>query len=278
MDLTTFGVFTVPRLVGDEELGAAAALAERLGYGALWRGGSPNPARLEPALAATQRLVVATGIVNVWSTPPNVAAAEFAQLRERFGDRPLLGIGIGHRETIGEYKRPLAAMSEYLDGLDAAPQPVARDQRCIAALGPKMLDLAAERTLGTHPYFVPVAHTRAARERLGAGPLIAVSVACVVDEDRERGRAAARGYGEMYLRLSNYTNNLLRHGFTEEDIADGGSDRLIEAVIPHGSAEQIAAVAREHIEAGADHVCLQVVGHAGVPRQQWTELAGALGL
>ncbi|HEX5192433.1 MAG TPA: TIGR03620 family F420-dependent LLM class oxidoreductase [Solirubrobacteraceae bacterium] len=278
MDLHTFGVFTGARLVPDDVLAEAAALAEELGYGALWRGGSPSPSRLTPALEATDGLVVATGIVNVWSTPADVAAAEFAQLRERFGERPLLGVGIGHREATAEYQRPLTVMREYLDGLDAAPQPVAREQRCIAALGPKMLDLAAERTLGTHPYFVPVAHTRAARERLGAGPLIAVSVACVLDTDDERGRATARGYSELYLRLSNYANNLLRHGFTQDDIADGGSDRLIDAVVPHGSADQIAAVAREHVDAGADHVCLQVVGDSGVPRRQWTELAAALGL
>jgi probable F420-dependent oxidoreductase len=278
MDLTTFGAFTGPRLVEDDDLGEASALAEQLGYGALWRGGSPSPSRLTPALEATKRLVVATGIVNVWSTPPDVAAAEFAQLRERFADRVLLGVGIGHREATAEYKRPLAAMRDYLDGLDDAPQPVARDERCIAALGPKMLDLAAERTLGTHPYFVPAAHTRAARERLGSGPLIAVSVACVVDGDRERGRATARGYAEMYLTLSNYTNNLLRHGFTEADIADGGSDRLIDEIVPHGDAARVADAAREHIDAGADHVCLQVVGHNGVPRRQWTDLAAALGL
>jgi probable F420-dependent oxidoreductase len=278
MDLTTFGVFTGPRLVGDDVLGDAAALAEELGYGALWRGGSPSPARIAPALAASERLVVATGIVNVWSTPAEVAAAEFAQLRERFGERPLLGVGIGHREATAAYERPLAAMREYLDALDAAPAPVAREQRCIAALGPKMLDLAAERSLGTHPYFVGTAHTRAARERLGSGPLIAVSVACVVDADLERGRATARGYAESYLRLSNYTNNLLRQGFTEDDIAGGGSDRLIDEIVPHGSSEQIAAAAQAHIDAGADHVCLQVIGHTGVPRRQWTELAAALGL
>jgi probable F420-dependent oxidoreductase len=278
MDLTTFGVFTVPHLVADDDFGEAGALAEELGYGALWRGGSPNPARLAPALAATTRLIAATGIVNVWATPADVAAAEFTQLREQFGDRVLLGVGIGHRENTAEYKRPLAVMREYLDGLDAAPQPVPPDRRCIAALGPKMLDLAAERTLGTHPYFVPAAHTRAARERLGAGPLIAVSIACVVDDDVERGRASARGYAELYLTLTNYTNNLLRHGFTEDDIADGGSDRLIDTIIPHGSAEHVAAALREHVDAGADHVCLQVVGSTGVPRRQWTELAAALGV
>ena len=278
MELTRFGVFTGPRLVGDDELVEAAKLAEQLGYGALWRGGSPEPAKLGPVLAGTDRLVGATGIVNVWSTPPDVAAAQHHELVTTYPERFLLGIGIGHREATAEYRRPLGVMNEYLDALDAAETPVRKQQRCIAALGPKMLDLSRERSLGTHPYFVPVEHTRAARERLGQGPLIALSVACVVDTDEERGRASARNYAAMYLTLSNYTNNLLRYGFTEADIADGGSDRLIDAVIPHGSAEQIAQTVHEHLDAGADHVCLQVVEFQGVPREPWTELARALEL
>jgi probable F420-dependent oxidoreductase len=278
MELTRFGVFTGPRLVEDAELVEAAKLAEQLGFGALWRGGSPEPARLEPVLAATNRLVAATGIVNVWTTPPEVAAAQHAELVGAYPERFLLGIGIGHREATAEYKRPLAVMNEYLDALDAAPVPVPKEQRCIAALGPKMLDISRERTLGTHPYFSSVEHTRAARERLGQGPLIALSIACVLDTDEARGRASARNYASMYLRLSNYTNNLLRHGFTESDIADGGSDRLVDTLIPHGSPEHIAQAVHEHLEAGADHVCLQVVEFKGVPRDQWTELARALEL
>jgi probable F420-dependent oxidoreductase len=278
MELTRFGVFTGPRLVGDDELVEAAKLAEQLGFGALWRGGSPEPAKLGPVLAGTDRLVAATGIVNVWSTPPDVAAAQHHELTTAYPNRFLLGIGIGHREATAEYQRPLAVMNEYLDALDAAPQPVPKDQRCIAALGPKMLDLSRERTLGTHPYFSSLEHTRAARERLGPEPLIALSIACVVDTDDERGRASARNYAAMYLRLSNYTNNLLRHEFTEQDIADGGSDRLIDTLIPHGSPEHIAQAAHEHLDAGADHICLQVVEFQGVPRDQWTELARALEL
>ena len=153
MELTRFGVFTGPRLVGDDELVEAAKLAEQLGYGALWRGGSPEPAKLEPVLAGTDRLVAATGIVNVWSTPPDVAAAQHNELATAYPERFLLGIGIGHREATAEYRRPLAVMNEYLDALDAAPVPVPKEQRCIAALGPKMLDLSRERALGTHPYF-----------------------------------------------------------------------------------------------------------------------------
>jgi probable F420-dependent oxidoreductase len=142
MELTKFGVFTGPRLVVDDELVEAAKLAEQLGFGALWRGGSPEPAKLGPVLAGTDRLVAATGIVNVWSTPPDVAAAQHHELTTAYPDRFLLGIGIGHREATAEYQRPLAVMNEYLDALDAAPQPVPKDQRCIAALGPKMLDLS----------------------------------------------------------------------------------------------------------------------------------------
>jgi probable F420-dependent oxidoreductase len=278
MELTRFGVFTGPRLVVDDELVEAAKLAEQLGYGALWRGGSQEPTKLTPVLEGTDRLVAATGIVNVWSTPPDVAAAQHNELVTTYPERFLLGIGIGHREATAEYQRPLSVMNEYLDALDAASVPVPKEQRCIAALGPKMLDLSRDRTLGTHPYFVPVEHTRAARERLGQGPLIAPSLACVVDTDEERGRASARSYAAMYLTLSNYTNNLLRYGFTEADIANGGSDRLIDAVIPHGSAEHIAQSVHEHLDAGADHVCLQVVEFQGIPREPWTELARALEL
>src|ERR1700727_3045131 len=207
-----------------------------------------------------------------------VAAAQHPELVTAYPARFLLGIGIGRREGTAEYQRPLAVMNEYLDALDADPQPVPKDQRCIAALGPKMLDLSRERTLGTHPYFSSLEHTRAARERLGQGPLIALSIACVVDTDDERGRASARNYAAMYLTLSNYTNNLLRHEFTEQDIADGGSDRLIDSLIPHGSPEHIAQAVHEHLDAGADHVCLQVVEFQGVPRDQWSELARALEL
>ena len=139
-----------------------------------------------------------------------------------------------------------------------------------------MLELARERSAGAHTYFVPVEHTRSARERLGPGKLLAPELACVVETDPDRARAVARGYAELYLGLSNYTNNLLDFGYTEADIADGGSDRLIDAVVPHGSAEEIAEVVRAHLDAGADHVCLQPLGEEGVPRESWTALARVL--
>jgi probable F420-dependent oxidoreductase len=140
-----------------------------------------------------------------------------------------------------------------------------------------MLALSAERSVGAHTYFVPVEHTRAARHRLGERPLLAPELACALD-GREQGRAKARAYAQLYLRLRNYTKNLLDFGFSAEDIAEGGSDRLIDAVVPSGDAEQVADRARQHLAAGANHVCLQPVGVEGVPRSEWTALASALGI
>jgi len=139
-----------------------------------------------------------------------------------------------------------------------------------------MLDLAGERTAGTHPYFVPVEHTRWARQRLGPGKLVAPEMACVIDTDPVRAKTVARDYAKLYLGLRNYTQNLLRFGFSEADIAHDGSDRLIDAIIPQGSAGQVAEVVRAHLDAGADHVCLQPLGEEGIPRQSWTALAKAL--
>ena len=167
-------------------------------------------------------------------------------------------------------------MRSFLDGLDRAPGPLPADHRCLAALGPKMLELAAARSLGAHTYFVPVDHTRSARQLLGPTALIAPELACVVDSDPASAREKARGYASRYLALRNYTRNLLDFGFTERDFADGGSDLLIDSIIPHGTPEQIGAVANDHLEAGADHVCLQPVGVTGIPRAEWTALAEAL--
>jgi len=276
MHLGRIGVWTSLNRLGAERAAEAAALVEQLGYGALWLGGSPRLPSVRPLLAASETLTIATGIVNVWAYEPAALAAEHAQLTAEFPDRLLTGIGIGHRESTSEYARPLATMRGFLDGLDAAATPIPPAERCIAALGPKMLDLSASRTRGTHPYFVPVAHTRAARERLGPDALLAPEIACVVDTDAARARATARAYAQTYLGMSNYTSNLLRHGFEPADLADGGSDRLIDAVIPHGSAERVAAAVREHFDAGADHVCVQPLGGDGVPREAWTALAAAL--
>ncbi|MFZ0091748.1 MAG: TIGR03620 family F420-dependent LLM class oxidoreductase [Solirubrobacteraceae bacterium] len=277
MELGRFGVWTSYRSIGEEKAGEAARLIGDLGYGTFWLGGSPRLPSLAPLLAGGPKITVATGVVNVWQYEPADLASDYARLRSDHGDRLMVGIGIGHPEATSQYSSPLATMRTYLDGLDAADEPLPRGRRCLAALGPKMLDLCAARSHGTLTYFVPVDHTRAARGRLG-NALLAVELACVVDEDPGSARAQARPYAEMYLGLRNYTNNLLRHGFTDDDIAHGGSDRLIDAVIPHGTPDQIAAVAREHVSAGADHVCLQTIGTQGVPRSEWTALAAALEL
>jgi probable F420-dependent oxidoreductase len=278
MQLGEFGVWTSYRAIGEENAGEAAKLVEDLGFGTFWLGGSPQLPALRPLLEATDRLVVATGILNVWASEPERVAADFSELEARFPGRVLLGIGIGHPEATSHYRSPLAAMQAFLDGLDTAAAPVPRTRRCLAALGPKMLELSAERSLGTHTYFVPVEHTRAARELLGPSPLLAPELACVLDDDVETARAKARAYAKLYLGLRNYTNNLVNHGFDQADIADGGSDRLIDAIIPHGSADEITAAARQHLSAGADHVCLQAVGAEGIPRAEWTALASAVGI
>jgi probable F420-dependent oxidoreductase len=276
MDLGAIGVWTSYRQIGEEHAGEAARLVQDLGFGTFWLGGSPRLPSVRPLLEATDRLVVATGIVNVWSYEPAELAAEYAQLAQEFSDRLLVGIGIGHPEATSQYATPMAAMRGFLDGLDEADPPLSRDDRCLAALGPKMLELCRTRSRGAHTYFVSVEHTRAARAELGDVALLAPELACVVDRDPESARAKARRYAELYLGLRNYTSNLLRHGFTEDDIAQGGSDRLIDAVIPHGGPEDIAAVARAHLDAGADHVCLQPVGVRGIPSEEWAALAGAL--
>ncbi len=278
MELGRFGLWVSPRALRPHDGPASAALAQELGYGTYWLGGSPWLPSVRPLLEATDRLTIATGIVNVWQYEPEQLAAEYAELERDFPGRLLLGIGIGHPEATSDYTRPLRTMRSFLDGLDAAAPPVPVQRRCLAALGPSMLDLSATRSLGTHPYFTPVAHTRAARERVGPSALVAPELACVLDADSDRARATARVYASVYLGLRNYTRNLLHHGFSEADLADEGSDRLIDAIIPHGTAQQIAAAAREHIDAGADHVCLQTVGVGGVPHIQWTALAQALDL
>ena len=249
---------------------------EELGYGTLWLGVSPGPADVRPFLEPTRTLTIATGILNVWRHDPADVAAAHGRLNDEFGGRFLLGVGIGHPEITSEYRKPLATMRAFLDGLDDAERPVPRDERAVAALGPKMLDLAAERSLGAHPYFTPPEHTRFARERVGPGVLLAPEVTVVVEPDPETARELARAFAARYLALTNYSANLLRHGFTEDDLANGGSDRLIDAVIPHGSAEQVAEAVQAHFDAGADHVCLQPVGHGGVPLEDYRALARAL--
>jgi probable F420-dependent oxidoreductase len=249
---------------------------EALGYGTLWVGGSPSLQQVRPFLERSSTIAVATGILNVWMHEPGDVAAQRAELARDFRGRFVLGIGVGHPEATAEYQSPLAKMSAFFDGLDAAPDPVPKDERVAAALGPKMLDLAARRSLGTHTYFITPEHTRFARERIVADALVAPELAVVVEPDDETARIIAREYAALYLARSNYTNNLLRFGYTERDVADGGSDRLIDAVVPHGSAERVAEAVRAHLDAGADHVALQPLGHGGAPVADYEALAKAL--
>jgi probable F420-dependent oxidoreductase len=275
MELTRYGLW-IGNGVPEANHAEAATLAEKLGYGTLWLGGSPRLTKLRPMLEATGSLVLATGIVNVWHYEPADLAAEFTELEADFPGRVLLGLGIGHREVTQEYKGPLTKMREFLDGLASAEHPVPRERMVVAALGPKMLDLSFERTLGTHPYFSPPEHTRHARERLGPTALVAPEQAVVIDDDPATAEATARKYSKRYLSLSNYVNSCLRMGYTEADVADDGSDRLLNEIVPQGSAEQVAVSVRAHIDAGADHVCVQTLGDEAGRARAWSELAGVL--
>lgn len=253
---------------------------EALGFGAIWIGGSPpgDLALAESMLAATDHIAVSTGIVNVWSTPAAEVAASYHRIEAAYPGRFLLGIGVGHPEATSDYRRPYATIVDYLDALDAAEVPVAG--RVLAALGPKMLALSAERTVGSHPYLTTPEHTREARALLGDGALLAPEHKVVVDPDPGRARAIGRPVvAKPYLGLRNYTSNLLRLGWTEDDFADGGSDRLIDALVAHGDADAVAARLAEHVDAGADHVCAQVLTEGSAdPLPAMRALAEALHL
>jgi probable F420-dependent oxidoreductase len=247
---------------------------EALGYGTLWLGSSPSLDDARAYLEASEEITIATGILNIWQHDPADVARQHWSCAARTRAASCSASASGTRRRRATTRGPLTAMRKFFDGLDAGGVP--REEMVAAALGPKMLDLAAERSLGTHPYFTTPEHTRFARERVGPDALVAPELAVVVETDAERAREDARAYAATYLGLTNYTSNLLRFGFTEADIADGGSDRLIDAVIPHGSAEQIAEVVQAHFDAGADHVCLQPLGHGPAPVDDYRALAEVL--
>ena len=254
---------------------AAAAIAddvrviEGMGYGALWipEGGGSNDVltSLSWLLGASDRLTVVSGIANITARAPEVLARGAAFLRESSHDRVVLGIGVGHEYTTDrrglEWDRPLARMRAYLDGMDEAAEERLPAPRMLAALGDGMLRLAAERALGAHTYFVPVAHTARAREVLGADPVLAVELGVVLTEDVALARAAAREWAVHYLELPNYANNWRRLGFDDTDIAGAGSDGLLDAAFAWGP-DAIVERVRAHRAAGADHVCIQVIGSA----------------
>jgi probable F420-dependent oxidoreductase len=277
MNFGDHGVWTSYRRIGEENAAEAVGAAEAAGFGTFWLGGSPRLEQVRPLLEGSEKLLIGTSIVNIWGYDPADLAREFQALEADFPGRLCVGIGVGHPEATSDYKRPFTAIEKFLDGIDAAPEPIPTDRRIIAALAPKMLAMSARRSLGTIPYFSSVDHTRWARETIGPDADLITELACVLDEDVERARATAREYASLYLGLRNYTNALLEHGFEQADIEDGGSDRLIDHVVPHGSAADIVAAAQAHRDAGADQVCFQPLGGEGIPTADWQALAAALG-
>ncbi|MEV4515670.1 LLM class F420-dependent oxidoreductase [Dactylosporangium sp. NPDC049525] len=252
--LGTVGVWRGVRLVDP----AMARTIEGLGYGTIWQGSSPG-SDLRPAealLDGTDTITVATGIVNIWASDPAELADSYHRIQARHPGRLLLGIGSGHREANAARTRPVEAMARYLDVLDERGVPAG--DRVLSALGPRMLALAAQRSAGTHPYLTVPAQTREARAALGPDALVAPEQTVVLDTDADTARRSARAFLAVYLNLVNYTGNMLRAGFTAEDIAGGGSDALVDRLVAHGDATVLAAAVRAHLDAGADHVCVQV--------------------
>jgi probable F420-dependent oxidoreductase len=229
----------------------------------MWVGASPaaDLRDAEVLLASTSSAAVGTSIVNMWNANAAEVAESYHRLEAEHPGRFLLGVGIGHRERVGEYKAPYETIVGYLDALDEGKVPAER--RALAALGPRALKLAAARTAGALPYLTTPDHTREARAVMGPGALLAPEQKVVLEIDDEIARSVARDYLASYLQLSNYTNNLRRLGYTDEDFADGGSDRLVDALVLHGTAVEIAEGLNAHFEAGADHVAIQQIGREG---------------
>jgi probable F420-dependent oxidoreductase len=281
------GIWSSTLRYGDEaEAADAAAELEALGYTAMWIpdiGGDVFSA-VDRLLRVTSTVTVATGILNLWMHTAAETAERHAELSVEHDHRFLVGIGVSHAPLIdsvkaaGTYERPLTKVREFLDGLDAAPIPLPIGDRVLAALGPKMLELAGTRAAGTHPYLVTPEHTAAARAALGAGPIVASEQGAVLVSDPVNARAVARSHLAGYLGLPNYTNNWKRLGFTDDDLAGGGSDRLVDALVVWGDEEAVAARVRDHRDAGADHVCIQVLtaDPRAFPREEWRRLAPAL--
>ena len=256
IDLGEFGIFrraaeTTPEIAQE---------VERLGFGALWLGGSPTGdlRSIEKLLDATNSIPIATGIVNMWLDDASTVADSYHRVSERHRGRFLLGVGIGHPEATSEYRHPVATILDYLSQLDAAGVP--KENLVLAALGPKVLAAAAEHTRGAHPYLTTPRHTRLARGVIGDRPLLAPEQTVVVESDQEKAREIGRAMVSRYLRLVNYRNNLLREGWTEPDLGDGGSDQLVDELVLAGTPQEIVQGMRSHLTAGADHVSIQALG------------------
>lgn len=287
MDLGRVGIWSAELRYGDA--GAArdgAAELESLGYRALWVPGGIGGAVFddcENLLAATTSATVATGILNLWSHSVQETCDGHARVTAAYPDRFLLGIGVSHAPLVdakepGRYAKPLAVTRTFLDEIDAHTPTVPVNERALAALGPKMLELSRDRSAGAHPYLVPPEHTSFARNILGVGALLAPEQHVVLETDPEKARAVARASLTIYMTLPNYVNNWRRFGFTDDDVSGAGSDRLIDALVAWGDEATIARRVQEHLDAGADHVCVQVASdtRTEMPRESWRRLAPAL--
>ena len=275
MSLSRFSIWRGSRAGLPDYIGPAV---EEAGFARLWLGNPPQSLDIvEKILSETQSLQVASGIVNIWHADPHVVATSYHRVEQGYPGRFLLGIGTGHRESVAQYERPYDAISAYLDVLDAEGVPVER--RVLAALGPRLLKLAGERSAGAHPYLVPPEHTARARAILGPDKLLVPEHKVVMDTDPDSARTTGRTRVQTpYLGLANYTNNLRRLGFGDDDLAGAGSDRLIDALVAHGDPDSVATALGAHLEAGADEVAVQLVvaGDADL-RPGLTALADALG-
>jgi probable F420-dependent oxidoreductase len=279
IDVGIVGIFTASTAFSDPGASAAAIRElDELGYGAVWLGTSPSgDLRLpEQLLGASRRIAVATDVVVIWRSPAAEVAESYRRVTAAHPGRFLLGLGVSHSATVGErYVKPLEALDRYLDQLDAASPPVPVDGRVVGALGPRALAQAARRAGGAAPYLVTPQHTRRARGILGPDALLAPEQKVLLEEDPARARATARQALAPYLRLDNYVRNLRRDGFTDEDVAAGGSDRLVDALVAWGDVAAVQARVEEHLAAGADHVALHAIGvdRTTLPRDRWRALA-----
>ena len=290
MDLGRVGVWQVGFVTEPAEVVRSSARElEELGYGALWY---PEPLIAHEALvagtivlSATERIKVATGIANLWARDAMTMETGSRTIAQAFPGRFLLGLGVSHAEQVSEhgfdYSKPVAMMRDYLDRMDATPNiahaPEAPAPRVLAALRPKMLELARDRTEGAHPYFVPVEHTRRAREILGEGKLLATEITATLATDAATGRGIARQFTPFYLSKANYSRNLVWLGYSEDDVEDGGTDELVDDLVAWGGVDAVAERVSEHLEAGADHVCVQVLNESGsFPMDELRALAPAL--
>ena len=271
-DLGRFGVFGGP-VTPDQ-----AKDIETLGYGAVWVGGSPSGELdwAEPILDKTTTLQVASGIVNIWTADAGPVAESFHRIERAYPGRFLLGIGAGHPEANQLYRKPIDALNDYFDKLDEHGVPKSR--RVLAAVGPQVLKLSARRSAGAHPYLTTPEHTAQARESIGPDAFLAPEHKVVLSTDADEARAVGRKTLELYLSLTNALNNFKRLGFTDEDVAKPGSDRLVDAFVAHGTVDAIAARLKQHLDAGADHVPVQVLTSPEKLVSALAELAGPLGL